>query len=575
VPFVDLAVAINDDAGGLYGTLLARTDFSALWNAVISLRIGETGYAYIVQDDGQILAYRDFQVVQRGSSLIQLTGKAPKTIAESDFTFYTGIEDQYAIAAAAPVSATPWYVVIEQAVTESLFAFGLLTLGLLVLLVIVIWQASSAIGFTQRRIVTPLGRMQAAAEEIQQENFGTRLEVHAEDELGNLAHTFNTMTSHIQGLVDSLEQRVAERTDELEGATRQSQELATRLKAIADVGRSVSSIQDLDRLLTEITKQISNTFGFYHAGVFLIDTSGANAKLSAANSPGGQKMLSRGHSLKVGQVGIVGYVAEKGAPRIALDVGEDAVFFNNPDLPETRSEIALPLKSGETIIGVLDVQSTEPNAFSDKDAETLSILADQVAIAIQNARLFDETRKALIEADALQRQYARSSWARLATNIQQIGYRYSVTGAAPLEKPTNLPEIQKAAESGKTIIDTQQPTSSMSIQLKLRGETIGVLNVRIPDRRAWEQDEIDVAEAIAERLALALENARLFEETTKRAARERTVSEITTKIRSKNDPESMIQTALAELRQILGASQVEILHHSESPTAVTGLKKST
>ncbi len=151
---------------------------------------------------------------------------------------------------------------------------------------------------------------------------------------------------------------------------------------------------------------LSTRFGFYHVGIFLKDETGRYALLYAANSEGGQRMLKRGHKLEVGQVGIVGYVTESGKARIALDVGKDAVYFDNPDLPQTHSEMALPLKIADRILGALDIQSTEPQAFKQDDIEVLQIVADQLAIAIENSRLLAESRSAV---DAMRRTYGEVS----------------------------------------------------------------------------------------------------------------------------------------------------------------------
>jgi putative methionine-R-sulfoxide reductase with GAF domain len=183
-----------------------------------------------------------------------------------------------------------------------------------------------------------------------------------------------------------LDALIAERTKDLERRTLQ-------LQAAADIGSTASRIRNVDLLLRQITRLISLRFGYYHVGIFLLDPRNEFAVLLASNSEGGQKMLARGHKLKVGQTGIVGFVTGHKQPRIALDVGQDAVFFDNPDLPETRSEIALPLLVGGKILGALDVQSKQPSAFSQEDAITLSVLADQIAIALENARLFEESQQ--------------------------------------------------------------------------------------------------------------------------------------------------------------------------------------
>lgn len=266
-------------------------------------------------------------------------------------------------------------------------------------------------------------------------------------------------------------------------------------------------------------------------------------------------MLARGHRLRVGEEGIVGNVAATGEPRIALDVGKDAVFFNNPDLPETHSEMALPLKSGDRIIGALDVQSRETGAFTNEDAQTLSLLADQVSLAIENARLFENSNRALTELQLVMRQSTREAWKRLPKQQRLLGYRYNAMGASPLREPVNLAETGKGRAKARVA-----ESGSVVVPIELRGEVIGNLVVQSPGGSGkWNEDQLDLIRAVAERVALSAENARLFEETTLRAERERLVSEITGKIRSHTDPQAMIETALNELRDALGASRVEIV----------------
>ena len=193
-----------------------------------------------------------------------------------------------------------------------------------------------------------------------------------------------TSNESLQELNQTLEERVNQRTAELDAANRFNSQRARQFEAISQVVRAISSIQDLDALLPRITQVVSEQFNIYHTGIFLLDNERDFAILRASNSEGGKKMLARAHKLQVGQTGIVGFVTATGQPRIALDVGTDAIFFDNPDLPETRSEIALPLRYAGQIIGALDVQSTKSNAFGPDDVEALVTLADQISVAINN-----------------------------------------------------------------------------------------------------------------------------------------------------------------------------------------------
>ncbi len=361
----------------------------------------------------------------------------------------------------------------------------------------------------------------------------------------------------------SLEERVQARTSELtargselEQMNEQVHRRARQFEALAQVNQTIIAVHDLQNLLPRVATVISESFGFYHVGIFLLDEASEYAVFSATNSEGGQKMLERQHRLKVGEQGIVGNVTLTGKPRIVMDVGEDAVFFDNPELPETHSEMALPLKNQERVIGALDVQSTESGAFTEEDIQMLGLLANQVSLAIENAHLFEETRKALTESQAIGRQVTRDAWRRLPTEQNLIGYRYNLSGATPLDQLLEIKESTPGKSKGK-----QQGSTSVVVPIELRGETIGNLVVQSPTKDL-NQEQLDLIKAVAERVAISAENARLFDETTRRAERERLVSDITGKIRSVNDPQAMMQIAMEELRNALGASRVEIVPQS-------------
>jgi GAF domain-containing protein/HAMP domain-containing protein len=419
-----------------------------------------------------------------------------------------------------------------------------------------------AFGLVAGKVITDsILKLSTGAKAFATGDLSGRIELDTHDEITDLAETFNIMASEIQGLISNLEQRVTERTTDLESRTKELetanediQRRSAQFEALAQVSQSISSVRDLQELLPHVTSVVSEKYGFYHVGVFLLDEASEYAVLIAANSEGGKKMLERNHRLKVGAQGIVGSVTASGESRIALDVGKDAVFFNNPDLPDTHSEMALPILSAGKIIGALDVQSTETGAFSNEDLQTLSLLANQVSLAIESARLFDESKTTLDELQIISRQTTREAWKRLPEQQKLLGYRYNAMGATPLKELVNLAETGK----GKTKVKGTE-AGSFVVPIELRGESIGNLVVQSPSGREWNADEQDIIRAVADRVALSAENARLFEETTNRAERERLVSEITGKIRSHNDPQTMIETAVNELRNALGASRVEIV----------------
>jgi GAF domain-containing protein/HAMP domain-containing protein len=406
--------------------------------------------------------------------------------------------------------------------------------------------------FISNTLIWPLLGLTETAQELGKGNLDARAYVRGRDEIATLAHTLNSMAARLRESIQSLEKRVRDRTVALEVASSNAARRAAQFEAITQVTRAIGSIRNMDELMPLVTAVISQYFGFYHVGIFLNDEQNEYAWLIAANSEGGRRMLQRHHSLKIGAQGIVGYVAAHGESRVARSVGKDAVFFNNPDLPETKSEAALPLHRGAQVAGVLDVQSTKEDAFSDEDLSILAILADQVSLAMENTRLFETTQRSLMEAETLYRQYVQGAWSRLPQEGQITGYRYTPRGAAPISVSYNAP-------SPDTVPDGADGVAPLMIPIKLRGETIGNLVVRGQRIAGWTQDQVELAQAVAERVALSAENARLFDETNRRAERERLVTEITSRIRSTNDPDEMIRTAVEELRSALGASEIQVI----------------
>lgn len=389
-------------------------------------------------------------------------------------------------------------------------------------------------------------------------------------ELHRLGTSFASMASQLREMVTTLEARVAARTEELTSASLQLARRAAQFEAIAQIAKTVTSIQDLTSLLNRLVILISNQFGFYHAGIFLVDEQREYANLLAANSEGGRRMVERGHRLQIGKTGIVGYVAATGNSRIALNVGADAVYFRNPDLPETQSEMALPLRVGRETIGVLDIQSKEQNAFSDEDVAIFSTLADQIAIAIQNARSFEQSQRLLAEAQRAVGGQIRAAWQALQTSSPRIGYRVSASTVKRLEQPLVNSQVEQALSSGKVVAAQggKHAPASLAVPLRLRGEVIGVMNILVPQAESWEweQDNIDIAEAVADRLSLAIENALLLEESRRRADTERVIGEITSKISSSVNLQNVLQTTVQELGRALPGSEIILQFQSDQRT---------
>ncbi len=489
------------------------------------------------------------------------------TVPNFSFDLHPGSSGHNEIGTIIKLRSRTWYVIYVEEET-SLLATLNAQRELSSLIAIIFAGLVGIIGTVVSILISdPIVNLTRTAEKVSSGDLEAQTNVRSRDELGVLAGAFNSMTSQLRGLVQGLEGRVKERTEEL---AKQNEFLTLRsrqLQTVSDVARSVTTVQDMDSLLNSVVHLMSERFNFYHVGVFLIDPSGQNAVLRAANSEGGQRMLARQHKLKVGQVGIVGYVTGTGQARIATDVGADAVYFSNPDLPLTRSEMALPLKIAGNVIGALDVQSTTSNAFTQEDIELFTTLADQVAVAINNNELFQETTRSLEEAQKVHRQYLQQQWSHVfdTRRDQMIMYSEDGISAHPAEK---IEGIQKVMSTGEIYENTKfkDNPAVLAVPIKIRGQTIGVIHCQQNpgERVLWNPEEVDSVSSIADQVGLALENARLFDQTLRRADRERHVVEITSKIRSTNDPQEMLQIAITELQKVLNASHAQILIQSGS-----------
>lgn len=419
-----------------------------------------------------------------------------------------------------------------------LFGIALITVLLSLLLAITISQSISR----------PILQLADSAEQIKSGNLQTQAVVESKDEIGTLASSFNEMTSRVRDTYLDFELKVSERTQALDKRTSQ-------LRAVADVGKSITSYRNLSELLQQTTRLIHENFGYYHVGIFLLDERKQYAVLTATNSEGGRRMLERGHQLKVGETGIVGYVAQNIEPRIALDVGEDAVYFNNPDLPKTRSEMALPLVVSGQALGVLDVQSIESRAFSEDDFSALRILAEQIAVAIQNANLFTETEKALDASRQAYGEVTREAWIKILRNQSRIGYIATQPNVTPAPTESVEPNLAKAIDTGDLIIADDSLT--ISVPIKIRGQVIGAIRLKKSDiSEAWTQDETNLAVTLSDQLSSALESARLYRDSQQRAARETLVSDISARLSSVSQMDLIIRETVQELGEALGNASV-------------------
>ena len=579
---VTWSVPFLDENGNFRGVATADIDFSNIQKIFINAKLGKGGYAFLIDSNGTILgigekggdleAMKDSMVTVGTSSVTVKWAELIKSMTdgESGYMEVTDINGVPLYVSYAPVGLdTGWSLGLAYPREENLQKTTSLQATLVIYSFLSALIFGGVIYLFTRTITNPLRQLTLAAGEIAsgdpetiRKQLQNPIQLQTQDELEDLANAYNQMALNLNQSLERLEERVRERTLELEEARIQSERRAGELQAISEISKIIAGEQKISILLPLITRLVSERFGFYHTGIFLLDDTNTYAVLQAASSEGGKVMLAREHKLEIGESGIVGFVGKFGTPRIALDVGLDAVYFNNPDLPETRSEMALPLIVRNKIVGVLDLQSKQSGAFSETETNTMSILADQVAIAIENARLFQQTEQALTEAEALYRQNTQESWREFSNEEPIVGYHQTLTGGNKLFAPLESDEIRQVMNRGEALIqstNTTSQTASIVIPIKLRGQVIGTLKVKAPEKeRHWSRDEINLVEIISERLSLAIENSRLIQESQSRAAKEQAISEVTAKISSSIDLNTILATAREELRSAFPGADVNI-----------------
>jgi len=572
------------------GVIAADVQLATLTEEVSKIQIGQHGYAFLLDDAGRVLSmpktgYKMFgldpdvfstaefseqTVLGKGPDVLQDTvrsmvaGESGLSIVPVDntdmYVAYTSIPTNgYSLAIVVPSFQLQATVITTRTDIEQQRQS---VINLAIIIMVALLAGAIAVSLWLGQVIaSPVIRLTNTANQILEGNLSAQAEITSTDETGVLAEAFNAVTAQLGETLLGLERTIDNRTSELSLANQRNEQRARQFQSISKVARTIGSTLDLDSLLSQITNVISREFGFYHVGVFLLDSPREYAVLSAANSDGGQVMLARGHRLKVGEKGLVGFVSGTGKPRVALDTGADAVFFDNPDLPDTRSEVALPLLAGNTVIGVLDVQSTEQNAFTQEDVDILSTLADQVSIAIQNARQNEQTRRALAESNVLSRQFVQTGWEQFIKRQKILGVRH--TGAKATLLYSQDANGKNAANRNTGRLELKGSGAVHSIPITLRGEVIGAVDVRVPDNRQWDQDEIDIVSAIIERAAVALENARLLSESQKHAAKERTIGEISARLSAQSNIDDLLRMAAQELARRLPGTEIAIQFRKE------------
>ncbi|HQV94018.1 MAG TPA: GAF domain-containing protein [Anaerolineales bacterium] len=370
--------------------------------------------------------------------------------------------------------------------------------------------------FASRSISDPVTDLLKTFDLIERGDLSARAPISATDELGIVTIHFNRMVARLESLQSYLEQQVTERTKQL--------------SATNEIGRVAASSLDPAEMLSSIVNLFTEKFGYYFVGVYLLDSSDKWAELKEASGEAGKLLIKSRHRADVSGSNLVGLAIRDRAAKSYPHTTGEKYRANLPVLPYTRSELALPLIASDRVIGALNLHSVRETDFGAEAINTLQNMANQVAIALENARLFQGAQQNIRELRAIQKQYLFTGWSGIASHPEELEY-----GVGD---------------------ESEEKARQMEIPISLRDQILGQIRLESPDE--WTAEDESLVSAVATQAAVALENARLVSESRQIALRERMLSEINSKIWASTTVEGVMQTVVKELGRRYDASRATI-----------------
>jgi GAF domain-containing protein len=469
---------------------------------------------------------------------------------------------------------------------------------------IIITALAALLVFVVSNLFTrPIIELTQVAENISAGDFRKRAKIHSNDEIGTLATTINNMASQLSGLIGTLEQRVADRTKALATTT--------------EVSRRLSTLLIRKELVTEVVNQVKNAFGYYHTQIYFYDEAKENLVLTGGTGEAGEIMLAQGHTIQKGR-GLVGRAAETNAPVLVANVSQSIGWLPNPLLPETKSEMVIPISIGEQVLGVLDVQHDITDGLKQEDVDSLQSIANQVAVALQNIRQYENTQKIAADMETVAKLGISTSTIteiglllqemvdlskksfnlyhahiyllnqagdtlELSAGAGEVGRQMVVEKRSiPLDSDHSL--VARAARTQKGVVVNDVTTapdflsnpllpdtrSEMAVPMLAAGKVIGVLDVQSEVANRFTDVDISIQTTLASQIAVALQNARSFLQIQRQADRETAVNLITQKIQNATSVDAALQIAARELGHALGMKSTRV---TLDPDALTDKHK--
>lgn len=518
----------------LQSGLLPRLTSDAGFVDVFSYLATSEGFV-VASDEYRAQAFLSAQSSPILDALVQDRGTQIYTVGDTQYIgHYTAIENTpFALITEAPlqVSFVNNLVALVRQFPALLFLFMLLWILLTLL--------------TYISLATPIQELNRAIQAVNEGNYNASItSMNRQDEIGTLARTVAYTREQTHNIVLSLQERINARVRDLQ--------------ATQEVSRFAANQRDPQLLMDKVVDLIIQVFpNIYHAQIFLLDADERFAVLRASTGEAGRNLLARGHRLQVGSQSVIGRCTDEGRVVIARDTLESDVHRKNEFLLETRAELAIPLKIGDKVIGALDVQSKFRDSFNEEQVNILQTMADQIAIALENTRLYQESLRRLEELTISNRVATRSAWIDYMNYRREIALssQYSITSVIPKQNQLREAVLQQ----GIAVIgqETENKTIPFAVPIQLRGQTLGVVEWEFPTSD-FNQEKVQLAIELVGRLALSLDNARLFEESQRAIERERLVNEIASKLTTQTEIDSILQTAVREIGQALRVPLVSI-----------------
>jgi len=369
----------------------------------------------------------------------------------------------------------------------------------------------------------------------------TRAPIQQQDELGQIYRLFSENSRNVQHDIQALEMRVRQRTRDVE--------------ASREIGQALSNIREIDPLLQAVANLIRQHFSeIQHAQVYLSDNLRHQATLRVSTRDGGKAAVINGERILLDEPTAVTQAIVDGHAHVALDTQAQANL--STFLPGTRSELALPLSNGAEMLGALDLQSQHVDAFAESDVSLFTSIANQLTIAIYNAKLFEESLSRLAQIEELNSRLIGEGWRNFSLKRRRVP---AASSGEPNGQAAEdwTPLQQKAVSSGALVEQVNEDTVTFAVPVSLRGEALGAVEFDVP-RSAYTENTRQLARELATRLAVSADSARLFEESQRSAQREHLVNEIASRLTQQTNVEEILQTAVREIGQALHVPEASI-----------------